>query len=194
MDPNDAQMRAQSELQSGESLCWAGLANPGRPRRTSRRAFRHPVRGLCSLLDVSSVSLHTRDEQVWAQRFRRWIFRVPPFWPALPPRRHGDCPRSSVDFPQSEEHGLWRDESARHRHQRIQEPLGKIYTPADIVNVEHRERPDGSGDIVLMTNMLARSGNNMASQVSVTLRGVPNVKQVADQVIALHAQAQTGPG
>ncbi|HEV2422613.1 MAG TPA: hypothetical protein VGS59_12955 [Candidatus Acidoferrales bacterium] len=45
-----------------------------------------------------------------------------------------------------------------------------------------------------MTNMLARSGNNMASQVSVTLRGVPNVKQVADQVIALHAQAQTGPG
>ena len=30
MDPNDAQMRAQSELESGESLAWTGTADPRR--------------------------------------------------------------------------------------------------------------------------------------------------------------------
>lgn len=30
MTPSDAQIRAQSELQSGESLCWTGCADPGR--------------------------------------------------------------------------------------------------------------------------------------------------------------------
>src|SRR5579859_2524658 len=30
MNPGDAQQRAQSELQSGESIYWTGTANPGR--------------------------------------------------------------------------------------------------------------------------------------------------------------------
>src|SRR4029077_15515732 len=35
----------------------------------------------------------------------------------------------------------------------------KSYTPADIVSVEHRERPDGSGDVVICTNSITRSNN-----------------------------------
>src|SRR5438270_1294317 len=30
MNPGDAQLRAQSELQSGESILWTGTADPGR--------------------------------------------------------------------------------------------------------------------------------------------------------------------
>ncbi|HLW83004.1 MAG TPA: hypothetical protein VKS20_13285 [Candidatus Acidoferrales bacterium] len=56
-------------------------------------------------------------------------------------------------------------------------------------SVEHRERPDGSGDIVLMTNTLQRRGNNMVAPMKVGLCGVPNVKRVAEQVMALHAQS-----
>jgi hypothetical protein len=63
----------------------------------------------------------------------------------------------------------------------------KSYTPADIVSVEHRERPDGSGDIVILTTGTTRT-NNSVSQIKVALLGVPNVKQVAQQVLALHAQ------
>jgi hypothetical protein len=64
----------------------------------------------------------------------------------------------------------------------------KSYTPADIVSVEHRERPDGSGDIVLLTNAVLRTNNNFNPQVKVALCGIPNVKQVAQQVLALHCQ------
>jgi hypothetical protein len=60
-------------------------------------------------------------------------------------------------------------------------------TPADIVSVDHRERPDGSGDVVICTNAIMRS-NNATSQVKVALLGIPNVKEVAQQVIALHTQ------
>jgi hypothetical protein len=63
----------------------------------------------------------------------------------------------------------------------------KSYTPADILGVEHLERPDGTGDIVILTNAITRS-NNMTSQVKVALCGVPNVKQVAQQVLTLHSQ------
>jgi hypothetical protein len=64
----------------------------------------------------------------------------------------------------------------------------KSYTPADIVSVEHRERPDGSGDIVLLTNAVLRTNNNFNPQVKVALCGIPNVRQVAQQVLALHCQ------
>jgi hypothetical protein len=63
----------------------------------------------------------------------------------------------------------------------------KSITPEDIAGVDHRERPDGSGDIVIQTNALMRSNNSM-SQIKVALCGIPNVKQVAQQVIALHTQ------
>jgi hypothetical protein len=64
----------------------------------------------------------------------------------------------------------------------------KSFTPADILGVEHRERPDGSGDILILTNGITRRNNNLPSAVSVSLCGVPDVKQVAQQVLALHNQ------
>jgi hypothetical protein len=64
----------------------------------------------------------------------------------------------------------------------------KSLTPADIVSVEHRERPDGSGDILIVTNAITRSNNNLASPVKVALCGIPNVKQVVQQVMTLHTQ------
>jgi hypothetical protein len=63
----------------------------------------------------------------------------------------------------------------------------KSLTPADIVSVDHRERPDGSGDIAITTNAVVRT-NNMTSQMKVALCGVPNVKQVVQQVMQLHTQ------
>jgi hypothetical protein len=63
----------------------------------------------------------------------------------------------------------------------------KSYTPADIVSVEHRERPDGSGDIAILTTGTTRT-NNSVSQIKVALVGIPNVKQVAQQVMTLHTQ------
>jgi len=63
----------------------------------------------------------------------------------------------------------------------------KSFTPADIVSVDYRERPDGSGDIAIRTTAQTRS-NNSVSQMSVSLCGIPNVKEVARQVMNLHTQ------
>jgi len=63
----------------------------------------------------------------------------------------------------------------------------KSITPADILSIDHRERPDGSGDIVIQTTGTIRT-NNSVSQVKVALFGIPNVKQVAQQVLTLHTQ------
>ena len=63
----------------------------------------------------------------------------------------------------------------------------KSCTPADIASVDYRERPDGSGDIVISTNSQMRT-NNSVSQVKVGLYGVANVKEVARQVLNLHTQ------
>jgi len=55
--------------------------------------------------------------------------------------------------------------------------------------VEHRERPDGSGDVLIRTNSLLRSSNmNAVSQMTIGLYGVSNVKEVARQVMTLHTQ------
>lgn len=67
----------------------------------------------------------------------------------------------------------------------------KSYTPADIVSVEHRERPDGSGDVLIRTTPQMRT-NNSSSQIAVGLNvglyGVANVKEVARYVMNLHTQ------
>jgi hypothetical protein len=63
----------------------------------------------------------------------------------------------------------------------------KSCTPADIIAVDHRERPDGTGDVLIRTNSQIRQ-NNSISQVTVGLFGVSNVKEVARQVMNLHTQ------
>jgi hypothetical protein len=190
MNPADAQQRAQSELQSGESLYWTGTADPARAALTALPAaiFGIPFAGFAlfwisqayhatNAMSKSSHNAFTSGFQVFP------LFGVPfllvgvgiilaPLWAFL----KGGSTVYAVT------------------NQRVMVITGtstrsvKSFTPADILSVEHRERPDGSGDIVLVTNAMTRGNNNFVSPVKVALCGVANVKQVAQQVLALHAQ------
>ena len=189
MNPGDAQLRAQSELQSGESLVWTGTADPSRAFLTSLPAmiFGIPFAGF-ALFWISQAyhatsAMSRSSNNAFAKGFSVFpIFGVPflligafviltPLWNYL---KAGSTIYAVTN-------------------QRVIVITGgnsrsvKSYTPADIASVEHRERPDGSGDIVIQTNSLVRN-NNTVSQFKVALLGVPNVKQVAQQVLALHAQ------
>jgi hypothetical protein len=63
----------------------------------------------------------------------------------------------------------------------------KSIIPNDIAEVDHRERPDGTGDVLIHTNSVMRT-NNGTTQITVGLYGVPNVKEVAGLVMKLRAQ------
>lgn len=190
MTPSDAQARAQSELQAGESINWTGCANPGRAALSALPAalFGIPFAGfalfwMTMAFHATSAASHASHNSITTGFSVFPLFGVPfllvglaivlaPLWAYL----KGTTTVYAVT------------------NQRVMVISGstsravKSYTPADILSVEHRERPDGSGDIVLVTNAITRSGNNMVSQAKVALCGVPNVKQVAQQVLALHSQ------
>jgi hypothetical protein len=190
MNPGDAQLRAQSELQSGESLYWTGTANPARAALSALPAslFGIPFAGF-ALFWISQAyhatsAMSKSSHNAFVSGFRVFpLFGLPflivglgivlaPLWAFL----KGSSTVYAVT------------------NQRVMVITGngtrsvKSYTPVDILAVQHRERPDGSGDILIMTNGITRTGNNMTSQVQISLCGVPNVKQVAQQVLALHAQ------
>src|SRR6267143_1952125 len=160
MNPGDAQLRAQSELQSGESLYWTTQAYHATSAmsKSSNNAFTNgfklfPLFGLPFLLIGLGVILA-------------------PLWAFL---KGGNTVYAVTN-------------------QRVMVITGggnrsvKSCTSADIVSVERRERPDGSGDIVITTNAITRSNNNVASPVKVALCGIPNVKQVVQHVMQLHTQ------
>jgi hypothetical protein len=188
MNPGDAQLRAQSELQSGESLNWAGTADPGRAALAALPAtlVGLPFAGfaLYWMNTAYQASSHiSKRPDAFAKGFSVFpIFGLPFLLIGL----------SMLLAP------LWAYLKGRSTvyavtNQRILVISGggsrsvKSYVPADIVAVEHRERPDGSGDIMILTNAVMRTTNS-ASPVKVALCGVENVKQVAQQVLALHAQ------
>jgi hypothetical protein len=190
MNPGDAQLRAQSELQSGESLYWTGTADPVRAALSALPAAIFGIPFASFALFWISQAYHATSamskssNNAFTSGFRVFpLFGLPflivglgiilaPLWAFL----KGSSTVYAVT------------------NQRVMIIAGtrsrsvKSYTPADILGVEHRERPDGSGDIVLLTNAVTRSNNNFTSQVKVALCGVPNVKQVAQQVLALHSQ------
>jgi len=188
MNPGDAQLRAQSELQSGESIYWTGTADPGRAALSALPAalFGIPFAGF-SMFWINSTyqaSSHiSKSPNAFAKSFSAFpLFGLPFLFVGL----------GIVLAP------LWAYLKGRSTvyaitNQRVMVISGngtrsvKSLTPADIVSVDHRERADGSGDVVICTNGILRS-NNGASQVKVALLGVPNVKEVAQQVMALHAQ------
>jgi hypothetical protein len=189
MNPGDPQLRVQSELQSGESLYWSGTADPGRAALSALPAalFGIPFAGF-ALFWMNTAFHATSATHKSADNGFANSFRVFPFF-GLPFLLVG---LGIVLAP------LWaylRGLSTVYAvtNQRVLVISGgnsrsvKSYTPNDILGVEHRERPDGSGDIVILTNAITRN-NNMTSQVKVALCGVPNVKQVAQQVLALHSQ------
>jgi hypothetical protein len=188
MNPGDAQLRAQSELQSGESLYWTGTANPARAAVTALPAaiFGIPFAGFA--LFWINGAYHASSQISKRPDALSKGFTVFPLF-GLPFLVIG---LGIVLAP------LWAYLKGRSTvyavtNQRVMVITGggnrsvKSYTPADIVFVEHRERPDGSGDVLIRTNATVRSSNSI-SQITVGLYGVADVKQVAQQVMALHIQ------
>lgn len=191
MDLTDAQFRAQSELESGESLAWSGTADPRRAALSAIPAaiFGIPFAGFAlfwmSQAFRATHAMAGNSRNSFVSGFKVFpLFGAPfllvglaitlaPLWAFLTGRNtvYAVTNRRVMVISGSRSRAV------------------KSYTPADIASVEHRERPDGSGDIVLMTNTLQRRGNNMAVPMKVALCGVPNVKQVAEQVMALHTQS-----
>ncbi len=189
MDPGDAQLRAQSELQSGESLYWTGTADPCRAALSALPASIFGIPFAAFALFWITQAYHATSamskssNNAFAKGFAVFpIFGLPflliglgivlaPLWAFL----KGANTVYAVT------------------NQRVMIITGggnrsvKSYTPADIVSVEHRERPDGSGDIAITTNAVVRS-NNLVSPLKVALCGIPNVKQVVQQVMQLHTQ------
>ena len=188
MNPSDAQQRAQSELQSGESLYWTGSADPARAAITALPAalFGIPFAGfaLFWITQAYRASSHiSNSSNSFAKGFSVFpLFGLPfllvglgvilaPMWAYLK--------------------GLNTVYAVT--NQRVMVISGgssrsvKSLTPADIVGVDYRERPDGSGDVMIQTNAITRT-NNSISQMKVALVGIPGVKEVARQVLNLHAQ------
>jgi hypothetical protein len=189
MNPGDAQQRAQSELQSGESLYWTGAADPRRAAIAALPAslFGIPFAGFAlfwitgayhatSAMSRSSSNSFTKGFAVFP------LFGLPflliglgvilaPLWVYLKGL-------STVYAVTNQRVMIISGSSTR---------SVKSVTPADIVSVDHRERPDGSGDIVILTTAQTRT-NNSVSQLKVGLFGVSNVKEVARQVMNLHTQ------
>ena len=190
MNPGDAQLRAQSELQPGESLYWTGTANPARAAISALPAalFGIPFAGF-ALFWISQAFRATHMMPKDSQNPFMNGFRVFPLF-GLPFLLVG---LGIVLAP------LWAFLKAGSTvyavtNQRVMIISGsnnrsvKSLTPADILGVQHNERPDGSGDILILTNGITRGNNNLTTQVNISLSGVPNVKQVAQQVLALHGQ------
>lgn len=188
MNLSDAQQRAQSELLPGESLCWTGTADPRRAALAALPAglFGIPFAGF-ALFWINGAYRGTQHLAKSGDSFTHAfsffpLFGIPfllvglgviltPLWVYLK--------------------GLSTVYAVT--NQRVMIITGgntrsvKSVTPSDIVSVDHRERPDGSGDVVILTTAQTRT-NNSVSQVKVGLFGVSDVKEVARQIMNLHTQ------
>jgi Bacterial PH domain len=188
MNVSDAQQRAQSELQPGESLYWTGTADPRRAAFAALPAslFGIPFAGF-ALFWINGAYRGTQHLAKSGDSFTHAfsffpLFGVPflliglgvilaPLWVYLKGL-------STVYAVTNQRVMIITGGSSR---------SVKSCTPADIASVEHRERPDGSGDVLIRTTAQTRT-NNSVSQVTLGLFGVSNVKEVARQVMNLHAQ------
>lgn len=192
MNPGDAQQIAQSELQPGESLYWTGTADPRRAALMALPAslFGIPFAGF-ALFWVSSAyhatsAMSKSSDNAFTKGFAVFpLFGLPflliglgvilaPLWAYLKGL-------STVYAVTNQRVMIISGGNSR---------TVKSVTPADIVSVDYRERPDGSGDIAILTTAQTRT-NNSVSQVKVALVGVPNVKEVARQVMNLHTQQRS---
>jgi hypothetical protein len=188
MNVSDAQQRAQSELQPGESLYWTGTADPRRAAFAALPAslFGIPFAGF-ALFWINGAYRGTQHLAKSGDSFTHAfsffpLFGVPflliglgvilaPLWVYLKGL-------STVYAVTNQRVMIITGGSSR---------SVKSCTPTDIVSVEHRERPDGSGDVLIRTTAQTTTKNSV-SQVTLGLFGVSNVKEVARQVMNLHTQ------
>ncbi len=188
MNSGDVQLSAQSELQGGESLLWSGPANPGRSAMSALPAalFGIPFAGF-AFVSMSNAYRNTHNlanhHNTLPGGFGAFpLFALPflligvavflmPLWVYLKGR-------SGVYAVTNRRVMLISGTSTR---------SVKSIIPTDIAEVDHRERPDGTGDVLIRTNSVMRT-NNGTTQITVGLFGVPNVKEVAGLVMKLRAQ------
>lgn len=182
MTPDEVQLLAQKELQSGERLLWAGT---GDPKRTA-----------LAMLPVSFFGIFFAGFAVF------WM------WGAAGGTRH--AVKSSgpmMIFPlfglpflfiglSIVAAPLWvylrglRTVYAV-TDQRVMAVIDgrnravKSYAPGDILSVEHRERANGTGDLILQTKGILASNNNTTRPNSVILGGISDVMTVERLVMDL---------
>jgi hypothetical protein len=188
MNPSDVQLSAQSELQGGESLLWSGPANPGRSAMSALPAalFGIPFAGFAffwmSTAYHSTRNLANRHNALPSGFSAFPLFGLPFLLIGLAmifsPLFVYLKGRSGVYAVTNRRVMLISGTSTR---------SVKSIIPNDIAEVDHRERPDGTGDVLIRTNSVMRT-NNGTSQITVGLYGVPNVKEVAGLVLKLRAQ------
>jgi Bacterial PH domain len=187
MNPSDVQLCAQSELQGGESLLWSGAADPSRSAMSALPAafFGIPFAGF-ALFWMSNAYRGTHNlanHNALASGFNVFPLFGLPFLliglgMTLTPLRVYLKGRSGVYAVTNRRVMLITGTTSR---------SVKSIVPSDIAEVDHRERPDGRGDVLIRTNSVVRT-NNGATQIIVGLYGVPDVKEVAGLVMKLHAQ------
>jgi hypothetical protein len=188
MNPGDVQLCAQSELQGGESLLWSGPASPGRSAMSALPAalFGIPFAGFAFFwMSTAYRATHTvaNHHNAVASGFNVFPLFGLPFLlvglgMTLAPLGVYLKGRSGVYAVTNRRVMLITGTTSR---------SVKSIIPSDIAEVDHRERPDGSGDVLIRTNSVMRT-NNGTTQITVGLYGVPNVKEVAGMVMKLHAQ------
>lgn len=188
MNPGDAQLCSQSELQGGESLVWSGAADPSRSAMSALPAALFGIPFAAVAFSMMSKAYRgtnnlANHHNTLASGFSAFpLFGLPflligigvalsPLWVYLKGR-------SSVYAVTNRRVMLITGTSSR---------SVKSINPTDIAGVNYRERPDGRGDVLIRTNSVVRT-NNGTTQITVGLYGVPNVKEVAGLVMKLRTQ------
>jgi hypothetical protein len=188
MNPGDVQLSAQSELQGGESLLWSGPASPGRSALSALPASLFGILfGGFAYFWMSTAYRGTHNlanhHNALASGFSVFPLFGLPFLlvglgMTLAPLGVYLKGRSGVYAVTNRRVMLISGTTTR---------SVKSIIPTDIAEVDHRERPDGTGDVLIRTNSVMRT-NNGTAQITVGLYGVPNVKEVAGLVMKLRTQ------
>jgi hypothetical protein len=183
LTPAEAQIRAQSELHAGESLLWTGVADARHAAITAIPetilpgilflgfAIPYMYKASSATPKTSSPALSPLLSMlVMGGPFLMFgmINLIRPIWI------------------------YWKGLSTVYAvtNQRVMILSGsstksaKFLKPTDIIDVQHRERPNGSGDVMIRTEFSVRARNALARKEG-WLYGVPNVKEVARLVSVL---------
>jgi hypothetical protein len=189
MTPSDAQFIAQSELQPGESLLWAGTTDPARAAISALPAalFGVPFAGFA----LFWITMAYRGSHAISNSSHNPIGGVFSFFPlfGLPFLLIG----LGIVFAPLFVYFKSQKTVYAITDKRVLVILGgrnrmiRACTPADIISVDHREREGGKGDVIIRTSGYIQN-RNFYSQVSIRLLGVNNVKEVARLVLNLHPQ------
>jgi hypothetical protein len=181
----EAQLRAQSELQAGETLVWSGVPDA---RRAAIAAISETITpgiaflGIGFLLTIqgySTAGSMPKNSHSLSPIFGMLVFMLPaliagllnllrPLWVY----RRG---LTTVYAVTSHRVMIIRGSGRR---------SVRSLDPAEIVDVRCRERPNGSGEVMISTNFSVRTKNTLARRTW-WFYGAPSAKNVAHLVSEL---------